>query len=84
METKILSRERTGYIKEVSVVCDHQNLCLFFFFFKQKTAYEIGTGDWSSDVCSSDLAKRVIHTEQLVEHKPLDFCLDVSTGFCIG
>ena len=29
---------------------------LFFFFFKQKTAYEIGTGDWSSDVCSSDLA----------------------------
>ena len=28
----------------------------FFFFFKQKTAYEIGTGDWSSDVCSSDLA----------------------------
>ena len=28
---------------------------MFFFFFKQKTAYEIGTGDWSSDVCSSDL-----------------------------
>src|SRR5213079_290622 len=25
------------------------------FFFKQKTAYEITTGDWSSDVCSSDL-----------------------------
>ena len=37
-------------------------VCLFvfcFFFFKQKTAYEIGTGDWSSDVCSSDLLKRV-------------------------
>ena len=30
-------------------------LLLTFFFFKQKTAYEIGTGDWSSDVCSSDL-----------------------------
>src|SRR5216117_3675655 len=28
---------------------------LFFFFFKQKTAYEIRKGDWSSDVCSSDL-----------------------------
>jgi len=27
----------------------------FFFFFKQKTAYEILDGDWSSDVCSSDL-----------------------------
>ena len=32
--------------------------CVFFFFFKQKTAYEIGTGDWSSDVCSSDLVSR--------------------------
>ena len=30
-----------------------------FFFFKQKTAYEIGTGDWSSDVCSSDLLQNV-------------------------
>src|SRR5213083_3364366 len=27
----------------------------FFFFFKQKTAYEITASDWSSDVCSSDL-----------------------------
>ena len=26
-----------------------------FFFFKQKTAYEVLTCDWSSDVCSSDL-----------------------------
>ena len=26
-----------------------------FFFFKQKTAYEIRNCDWSSDVCSSDL-----------------------------
>src|SRR6186997_3475875 len=33
-------------------------LFLFFFFFKQKTAYEITTGDWSSDVCSSDLRDR--------------------------
>src|SRR3546814_3916933 len=28
---------------------------LFFFFFKQKTAYELRISDWSSDVCSSDL-----------------------------
>jgi glutamate 5-kinase len=27
----------------------------FFFFFKQKTAYEMVLRDWSSDVCSSDL-----------------------------
>src|SRR3546814_10498574 len=26
-----------------------------FFFFKQKTAYEMRISDWSSDVCSSDL-----------------------------
>src|SRR3546814_3784477 len=29
--------------------------CLFFLFFKQKTAYEMRISDWSSDVCSSDL-----------------------------
>src|SRR3546814_2302970 len=29
------------------------------FFFKQKTAYEMRISDWSSDVCSSDLALRV-------------------------
>ena len=32
---------------------------MVFFFFKQKTAYEIGTGDWSSDVCSSDLGREM-------------------------
>src|SRR5216117_4326651 len=31
---------------------------MLFFFFKQKTAYEIRKGDWSSDVCSSDLRAR--------------------------
>src|SRR3546814_11081935 len=30
----------------------------FIFFFKQKTAYEMRISDWSSDVCSSDLAGR--------------------------
>src|SRR3546814_16301785 len=30
-------------------------MSLFFFFFKQKTAYEMRISDWSSDVCSSDL-----------------------------
>src|SRR3546814_1355316 len=30
-------------------------LFIFFFFFKQKTAYEMRISDWSSDVCSSDL-----------------------------
>src|SRR3546814_3434342 len=31
---------------------------MFFFFFKQKTAYEMRISDWSSDVCSSDLGAR--------------------------
>src|SRR3546814_1118424 len=30
-------------------------ILLVFFFFKQKTAYEMRISDWSSDVCSSDL-----------------------------
>src|SRR3546814_3334449 len=29
--------------------------CYIFFFFKQKTAYDMRISDWSSDVCSSDL-----------------------------
>src|SRR3546814_18978375 len=37
-----------------------QKVCsnVFVFFFKQKTAYEMRISDWSSDVCSSDLACR--------------------------
>src|SRR3546814_3170142 len=31
-------------------------ICGCFFFFKQKTAYEMRISDWSSDVCSSDLS----------------------------
>src|SRR3546814_2755132 len=33
-----------------------------FFFFKQKTAYEMRISDWSSDVCSSDLRNIVLAT----------------------
>src|SRR3546814_3903467 len=33
----------------------------FFFFFKQKTAYEVRISDWSSDVCSSDLLANPAH-----------------------
>ena len=39
------------------IICYDLFIC-FFFFFKQKTAYEILTCDWSSDVCSSDLPQR--------------------------
>src|SRR3546814_8643471 len=40
-----------------------------FFFFKQKTAYEVRISDWSSDVCSSDL--RRIVALQRVHHLSL-------------
>src|SRR3546814_10610099 len=43
------------FIVLVYVVC-------FFFFFKQKTAYEMRISDWSSDVCSSDLVR--CHVQQ--------------------
>ena len=46
--------------------------CLVFFFFKQKTAYEIVSRDWSSDVCSSDLPVLV----------PLFRCLILDTRVC--
>src|SRR3546814_2717728 len=37
--------------------CSARVCCLSFFFFKQKTAYEMRISDWSSDVCSSDLVE---------------------------
>src|SRR3546814_1200444 len=39
----------------VDSVCMDGVLFGLFFFFKQKTAYEVRISDWSSDVCSSDL-----------------------------
>src|SRR3546814_12190233 len=38
---------------------------LYFFFFKQKTAYEMRISDWSSDVCSSDLRRGDEETDRL-------------------
>src|SRR3546814_10427553 len=42
----------------------------FFFFFKQKTAYEMRISDWSSDVCSSDLATGRWKLDAYVETRP--------------
>ena len=39
----------------------------FFFFFKQKTAYEVKECDWSSDVCSSDLGSMRIYRQNVQE-----------------
>src|SRR3546814_5422021 len=43
-------------------------ICLcFFFFFKQKTAYDMRISDWSSDVCSSDLFKAAFSDDVLLD-----------------
>src|SRR3546814_8716427 len=42
-------------IYNVYLICLVIITASFFFFFKQKTAYEMRISDWSSDVCSSDL-----------------------------
>src|SRR3546814_13767392 len=48
---------------------------MFFFFFKQKTAYEMRISDWSSDVCSSDLPVPMMNIINGGEHadNPIDF-----------
>src|SRR3546814_2365397 len=48
---------------------------MFFFFFKQKTAYELRISDWSSDVCSSDLK-----SSQRFQHQ----CIALSRARCDG
>src|SRR3546814_5614603 len=39
---------------------------IVFFFFKQKTAYEMRISDWSSDVCSSDLRLGLLHADHRI------------------
>src|SRR3546814_3182034 len=41
----------------------------YFFFFKQKTAYEMRISDWSSDVCSSDLMTDVADDRAAIDLK---------------
>src|SRR3546814_11505062 len=47
------------------VLCSY---VFIFFFFKQKTAYEMCISDWSSDVCSSDLQGKFVE-EAPVQHR---------------
>src|SRR3546814_5596170 len=50
----------------ILVITTMSYVCLCFFFFKQKTAYEMRISDWSSDVCSSDLRHPArIHRDNL-------------------
>src|SRR3546814_1538262 len=65
-------------------------ICIVFFFFKQKTAYEMRISDWSSDVCSSDLtcqfaiakmtSTAVSDTQMIVRRIPTSSCSSVEIG----
>src|SRR3546814_2547218 len=55
-----------------------------FFFFKQKTAYEMRISDWSSDVCSSDLSFvcRIVQRPLLLEDTLADPHMAFQSPFC--
>src|SRR3546814_19691541 len=57
-----------------------------FFFFKQKTAYEMRISDWSSDVCSSDLflahlAELAIAASEIEDGGEVKRLVDAQRGF---
>src|SRR3546814_17769949 len=52
-------------------------ICLYVFFFKQKTAYEMRISDWSSDVCSSDLGDI---DDDAGDHRADDADLEIAVG----
>ena len=70
-----MGSEDEGGGKIEDVVGDEEGVVDIFFFFKQKTAYEIYQCDWSSDVCSSDLyacnAVAGLQRHQAVQHQRL-------------
>ena len=47
----------------------------FFFFFKQKTAYEMCGRDWSSDVCSSDLNQYIVSQYIVSQYTVIKWCI---------
>src|SRR3546814_2597501 len=57
-------------------------ISFIFFFFKQKTAYEMRISDWSSDVCSSDLdiPAALKEAHRVLRYGGRFFCLEFSTN----
>src|SRR3546814_16751344 len=52
--------------------CIMFNMLILFFFFKQKTAYDLRISDWSSDVCSSDLLLRRLRRLPGEQPRPIE------------
>src|SRR3546814_16400475 len=59
-------------------------VCVCFFFFKQKTAYEMRISDWSSDVCSSDLSGTITDSMDGILEKVHEAGLTLKAGCGIG
>ena len=85
---KLVCRYLEGVYSLLYVGFGERRYCVFFFFFKQKTAYEIVSRDWSSDVCSSDLmieaVLRLERGEVVMTTKPDRFPCDASSGWICG
>src|SRR3546814_24373 len=72
--------------------CCGSVIFFLFFFFKQKTAYEMRISDWSSDVCSSDLKRALtpdqeMHIRQMIcdkrpEQLTMEFALWSRAAVC--
>src|SRR3546814_10810240 len=66
-------------------MCFFLFLLVFFFFCKQKTAYDMRISDWSSDVCSSDLSLAVVlhPNTATVEVSLADLALEDGVGVAL-
>src|SRR3546814_2202609 len=65
-----------------SLTYEFQTCYRCFFFFKQKTAYEMRISDWSSDVCSSDLVGQlqVAAGRVTINDQPIELGTQVNEG----
>src|ERR1043165_10085059 len=85
--TLLASKPPLSSVPTILVVSVHpvKSRDFIFFFFKQKTAYEIKPRDWSSDVCSSDLPGRQAIFETRQRHRErTDLLLLFATYWQLG
>src|SRR3546814_10098673 len=54
--TSVMVRSYMRCLSDIVLLGDNSSSFVFFVFFKLKTAYDMRISDWSSDVCSCDLA----------------------------
>src|SRR5690348_17363351 len=62
----------------------HDWFCVFFFFFSSRRRHTRWTGDWSSDVCSSDLGLLTLLLPGVTAPPPFSAALMLAAGFAWG